>query len=72
MSTKPRYYVHTWDTYKNRFTPQKGVRCGPHSLWGLKRALRKLQEHGYPCNYRSLGGRYGGGGDNCVLVERVN
>jgi hypothetical protein len=57
---KPRYYVTTWDGEKERFTPQKGVRCGPYSLWGLRRALRKLQQTGYPCDR----------GDNSVLVER--
>lgn len=43
-----RYRVFTWDLQK--FTPQKGVRCGPYSLWGLKRALRKLQAMGYECH----------------------
>jgi len=46
---KPRYYVTTWDTERQEFTPQPGVRTGPYSLWSLKRALRKLQALGYSC-----------------------
>jgi len=57
---KPRYYVLTWDTDKQDFTPQKGVRTGPYSLWGLRKALRKLQQLGYSA----------GKGDASVLVER--
>jgi hypothetical protein len=55
-----RYYVTTWDTDKQAFTPQKGVRKGPYSLWGLRKAMRKLQDMGYPCHR----------GDNAVLIER--
>ena len=44
-----RYYVYTWDMDLQRFTPQSGVRCGPYSLWGLRRALRRLQSMGYDC-----------------------
>lgn len=51
-----RYYVTTWDAEKQDFTPQRGVRTGPYSKWGLRRALRKLQEMGYPCGYSSKGG----------------
>lgn len=29
------------------FTPQKGVRTGPYSKWGLRKALRALQAMGY-------------------------
>lgn len=57
---KPRYYVYTWDTYQQKFTPQAGVRIGPYSLWDLKRALRKLQGMGYTVRR----------GDPAVLVER--
>ena len=57
---KPRYYVTTWDTEKQLFTPQAGVRTGPYSLFGLRKALRALQEHGYDCNRD----------DPSVLVER--
>jgi transcriptional regulator with XRE-family HTH domain len=41
------YFVLTYDVEKERFTPQKGVSKGPYSLWGLRRALRKLQRLGY-------------------------
>lgn len=42
-----RYYVTTWDTNLQRFTPQIGVRTGPYSLFGLRRPLRKLRQMGY-------------------------
>jgi hypothetical protein len=58
---KHRYYVSTWDTDLEKFTPQHGVRTGPYSLWGLRRALRKLQELGYDTSR---------GGGFSVLVER--
>ena len=56
----PRYYVWTWDTNTQQFTPQGGVRCGPWSLFGLRRALRRLREMGYSARK----------GDPAVLVER--
>ena len=34
-----RYYVATWDSDKQEHTPQKGVRTGPYSLFGLRKAL---------------------------------
>jgi hypothetical protein len=40
---KPRYYVETWDTEKQTFTPQQGVRKGPYSLFGLRKALKALR-----------------------------
>lgn len=55
-----RYYVRTWDLEKQCFTPQRGVRTGPYSLFGLRKALRKLQSLGYSAR-RS---------DSFVLVER--
>lgn len=56
-----RYYVTTWDTDKQKFTPQRGVRTGPLSKWGLRRALRKLRGFGYSASR----------GDSSVLVESV-
>ncbi len=56
---KTRYYVYTWDDERSRWTPQRGVRCGPYSLFGLRRALRKLRQHGYSAR------RY----DSAVRVE---
>jgi hypothetical protein len=44
------YYVTTWDTLKQMWTPQPGVRTGPWSLWGLRRAIRALRELGYSAN----------------------
>jgi len=42
-----RYYVTTWDAELQQFTPQIGVPEGPYTLWGLRRALRQLQDMGY-------------------------
>lgn len=56
---KNRYYVHTWDPDTKEFTPQNGVRVGPWSKWGLRKALRSLQDMGYETT------RAGG---FCVLV----
>jgi hypothetical protein len=47
MKKRYAYYVTTWDTELQEFTPQKGVRTGPWSLWGLRRALRALRDLGY-------------------------
>lgn len=58
---KPLYEVLTWDTDRDRFTPQRGVRRGPYTLFGLRKALRQLQGLGYPCNRQ----------DPSVLVQRV-
>lgn len=63
----PRYEVLTWDSELQTWTPQQGVRRGPYTLWGLKRALRKLQGMGYPCNYSS----YHDTGDTSVSVSRI-
>jgi hypothetical protein len=57
---RPRYYVRTWDAELQEFTPQEGVSEGPHTLWGLKHALRELRELGYECR----------GGDPNVFVFR--
>ncbi len=57
---KARYYVQTWDTQRQEFTPQQGVRTGPWSLWGLRKALAQLRTMGYAADR----------GDPSVLVER--
>ena len=46
-----QYYVYTWDMDKQTWTPQAGVRCGPYTLFGLRRAIRQLRAMGYPCDY---------------------
>lgn len=61
----PRYYVSTWDTERGEFTPQAGVRTGPYTLFGLRKALRKLKDMGYSCD-RSFNGETS---DPSVLVE---
>jgi hypothetical protein len=57
---KAYYDVTTWDPRRQAFTPQRGVRRGPYTLWGLRRALRRLRELGYACDRH----------DPAVLVER--
>jgi hypothetical protein len=47
-----RYYVETWDTNKQQWTPQAGVRKGPYTLFGLRKAIRKLREFGYQADHR--------------------
>ncbi len=58
--TKPRYYVRTYDWNAEEYTPQAGVKVGPYSIWGLKRALQRLRSLGYQAHRQ----------DNDVLVER--
>ena len=53
MKPKRRYYVLTWDGEKETFTPQPGVRKGPYTLFGLRKAIRKLRGMGYACDYFS-------------------
>ena len=52
MTPKPGYYVQTWDHDRREFTPQTGVPAGPHTKWGLRRALRQLQAQGYDTHRR--------------------
>ncbi len=58
---RPRYYVSTWDSDLQEFTPQVGVRTGPYCLGGLRKALRKLAAMGYDVKRK---------GAVSVLVER--
>lgn len=44
---KPQYFVTTYDYELETYTPQKGVRTGPYTLFGLRVALRRLQTMGY-------------------------
>lgn len=48
-----KYYVLTWDIDRQTWMPQKGVRKGPWSKWGLREALRRLQAMGYDTHRRS-------------------
>jgi hypothetical protein len=65
-----RYRVLTWDIDLQKFTPQKGVRSGPYTLFGLRKALRKLREMGYSAR-RVFDPDHCGWSDPCVLVERI-
>jgi hypothetical protein len=47
VSQKQKYEVLTWDFDKRDWTPQKGIRRGPYTLFGLRKAIRKLREMGY-------------------------
>lgn len=68
---KARYYVMTWDSDNDRFSPQPGVRAGPYSLFGLRKALRALRNLGYPASrFPRLANRLCSVGDPSVLVER--
>lgn len=53
--TPRQYFIETWDADLQEFTPQKGVRRGPYTLFGLRKAIRKLRRMGYPCDYSSKG-----------------
>jgi hypothetical protein len=55
------YYVRTWDSERMEYTPQAGIKAGPYSQFGLRRAIRKLRDMGYEA-YRD---------DSSVLIERV-
>ncbi len=57
---KQKYRVTTRDLDKQTWTPQKGVRSGPYTLFGLREPLRKLRQMGYSLE------RWG-----CVMVERI-
>jgi hypothetical protein len=56
-----RYYVTTRDNDRERFMPEKGVRCGPYSLFGIRKALRRLRRIGYRADRN----------DGLVLVVRM-
>ena len=45
--SRSRYQVLTYDPNLSRFTPQRGVRKGPYTLFGTRRALRRLGTMGY-------------------------
>jgi len=49
---RDRFYVSTWDADKQAFTAQMGVRTGPYSKWGLRKALRKIRGDGYQISPR--------------------
>lgn len=44
---KHKYFVTTYDGETKAWTPQRGVRTGPWSQFGLRRALRALRDTGY-------------------------
>ena len=56
----PRYFIQTWNSDRQDFTPQQGVRTGPYRLFGLRPALRKLRDMGYEARK----------GDNSTYVAR--
>ncbi len=70
---QPRYYVRTWDSDRQTFTPQRGCRTGPYTLFGLRRALRKLRTLGYAASRLPRDVRRNNDcGDPSVLVERID
>jgi len=66
---KAKYRVLTWDSEREEYTPQSGVRSGPYTLFGLRKAIRKLRSLGYPCNYLSKEPMLG---DPSVCIERID
>ncbi len=44
---RPKYDVTTYDPKTAGFTPQAGVRRGPWTMFGLRKALRALRAMGY-------------------------
>ncbi len=60
--SKDRYEVLTYDIDTGEFTPQQGLKRGPWSKWGLRRALRRLRRMGYEGTRQ----------DNSILVQRIN
>lgn len=54
---KKGYYVTTWDYEGKQWTPQTGVRVGPYTKWGLRKALRKLRKLGYQADRHDSGVR---------------
>lgn len=56
---RPKYRILTWDCELQEWTPQAGVRSGPYTLFGLRKAIRQLRALGYE----------GGRQDPSVLVE---
>lgn len=61
----PQYRVMTYDMDTESFTTQDGVPEIVTGQTGLRRALRQLQDHGYPCN------RSRRDSDPSVLVELI-
>ena len=41
---KNQYDITTWSTLRQTFTPQRGVRRGPYTLMGLRRASVECRE----------------------------
>lgn len=62
MVRRAKYRITTWCPATQEFTPQRGVRCGPYRLMGLRKALRKLRRLGYDA----------GRADPSVYVERYH
>jgi len=69
---KRKYRVLTWDIDQQKFTPQKGVRSGPYTLFGLRKAIKKLRALGYSAHRKFSPDHYSGYSDPCVSVERID
>jgi len=59
---KPKYEILTWDIDRQDFTPQQGVRRGPYTLFGLRKAIRAMRECGYTVRRH---------GDSFTLIQRI-
>ena len=67
---KPSYFVDTWDTTLQKFTPQDGVPYGPYTLFGLRKAIRALRGMGYSANRLPKIGVGDCAGDPSVYIVR--
>lgn len=46
------YWVYTWESRLDCFTPQNGVPPGPHNPYELRQALKALRAMGYGAHRR--------------------
>jgi hypothetical protein len=63
------YFIETWDTDLQSFTPHNGIPPGPYTLFGLRVPIRELRSDGYPCDYSSMGSTTGDPGVSITSRE---
>lgn len=71
---EPLYSVGTWDTEKQAYTPQRGLKMPSFNLtrMQLRQALKRLRQLGYPAHrLRDANGEHEEN-DFFVLVERTD
>jgi hypothetical protein len=72
--TEPLYSVGTWDTWKNRYTPQRGLTVPSFniSLAQLRVAIRELRKMRYTAHRRRDEDGEHDDNDTAVLIERTD